>query len=99
MKLSSWYKDTNILKLNLLVSDKKWTEPTEKEDKPFGKSPKICNFAFATNKNPNLMDKGTIFSGQPVEKSESHETLRNGFDQDKPFLSETYGFVRNSKKR
>ena len=45
------------------------------------------------------MDKGTIFSGQPVEKSESHETLRNGFDQDKPFLSETYGFVRNSKKR
>ena len=45
------------------------------------------------------MDKGTIFSGQPVEKSESHENLRNGFDQDKPFLSETYGFVRNSKKR
>ena len=45
------------------------------------------------------MDKGTIFSGQPVEKRGFHETLRNGFDQDKPFLSETYGFVRNSKKR
>lgn len=45
------------------------------------------------------MDKGTIFSGQPVEKRGSHETLRNGFDQDKPFLSETYGFVRNSKKK
>lgn len=44
------------------------------------------------------MGKGTIFSGQPVEKRGSHETLRNGFDQDKPFLSETYGFVRNSKK-
>ncbi len=34
--------------------------------KPFGKSPKICNFAFATTKNSKSMGKGTNFSGQPV---------------------------------
>lgn len=43
------------------------------------------------------MGKGTKFSGQPVEKRGSHETLRNGFDHDKPFLSETYGTGRNMK--
>lgn len=43
------------------------------------------------------MDKGTIFSGQSVEKRGFHETLRNGFNHDKPFLSETYGTRRNMK--
>lgn len=32
------------------------------------------------------MDKGTIFSGQPIEKRGFRETLRNGLDHDKPFL-------------
>lgn len=43
------------------------------------------------------MGKGTKFSRQPVEKRGFHETLRNGFDHDKPFLSETYGTGRNMK--
>ena len=34
----------------LLVSDKKLSRANRKGDKPFGKSPKICNFAFATIK-------------------------------------------------
>ena len=34
----------------LLVSDKKLNWADRKGDKPFGKSPKICNFVFATNK-------------------------------------------------
>lgn len=44
------------------------------------------------------MGKGTIFSGQPVEKRGFHETLRNGFDLDKPFLSDTYGHRAQSEK-
>ena len=32
----------------------------------FDKSPKICNFAFATTKYSKSMGKGTNFSGQPV---------------------------------
>lgn len=45
------------------------------------------------------MDKGTIFSGQSVEKRGFRETLRNGFDLDKPFLSDTYGHRVQSKKK
>lgn len=45
------------------------------------------------------MDKGTIFSGQPVEKRGSYETLHNGLDHDKPFLSDTYGHWAQSEKK
>lgn len=45
------------------------------------------------------MDKGTIFSGQPVEKRGFYETLRNGLDHYKPFLSETYGHRAQSEKK
>ena len=45
------------------------------------------------------MDKGTIFSGQPVEKRGFYETLRNGLDHDKPFLSDTYGHRAQSEKK
>ena len=45
------------------------------------------------------MDKGTIFSGQPIEKRGFHETLRNGLDHDKPFLSDTYGHRAQSEKK
>ena len=45
------------------------------------------------------MDKGTIFSGQPVEKRGFYETLRNGLDHDKQFLSDTYGHRAQSEKK
>lgn len=47
------------------------------------------------------MDKGTIFSGQPIEKRGFRETLRNGLDHDKPFLRYlwTPGAIRKKKVR
>ena len=49
------------------------------------------------------MDKGIIFSGQPVEKRGFHETLRNGLDHDKSFFSQilmgTSRNLKNGKKK
>lgn len=49
------------------------------------------------------MDKGTIFSGQPVEKRGFHETLRNGLDHDKSLFSQilmgTSRNLKNGKKK
>ena len=44
------YPDIQTAYSLLLVSDKKLSRANRKGDKPFGKSPKICNFAFATIK-------------------------------------------------
>ena len=42
------------------MSDKKLNWADRKGDKPFGKSPKICNFAFATTKNLNIWANGIV---------------------------------------
>lgn len=71
----------------------------QKRGQTFRQVPKDLQFCICDKQNSKSMDKGTIFSGQPVEKRGFHETLRNELDHDKPFLSDTYGHRAQSEKK